>query len=362
MGIIGGILKAIILAAIIALVAAVAGALAGMFLCADGACAWAETPTSIMRTPAPVFGGLSMAMVLGALLTLGLVIVLTPSDAVTSLATIFALLIAVVAFFTFIPAVEVIEEEEPEAEPVEAVSETLAVAEPITCGDGSYLEGGACQSCFETRSVPAPARLSFDPVATDAYWEYAKAKTVVLDGRETSLATFAEDLADSSTMCLSTALLVYGSASSDGTRDVNEARAKARAQNLAEAIRDACTGSSDGLKIFALSLGQSEFTTDVPEDRPVSVSMIDSLDGSDPDASLVLEELSYALGEGASFAPILSRRDRFPRPWQGPAGLSATIEARLRPTNRRQVLRAGAPASCRVSDRLGLDEGPSLRQ
>ncbi|MCQ8184332.1 hypothetical protein [Parvularcula maris] len=366
MGTAGNILRGLVLAVLIGIAALLVGAGVALFGCASG-CGFAEPGASFVRSELGLFGGVEMAFVLGGFLLLGLLITLVPRDPVAVFAALFAIGLAAVSFFYFLPAGE-------PAEPTEVVvtdpvlpprpEDTGLIADPVLperCRDGQFLEGGVCTSCTVERVVTAEPKLRFRSVDTGANWVYAERRLVEAGSGEESVNSYIERLAERSSFCSAEALLVYGSASSDGMRPLNEERARARAANLAEAVRRACTGRSSGLTIYALSLGQSEAPSDVPEDRPVSISVIENLSGEELSSELVLEELEHAVAEGQNPAAILSRRDRFPQPWTGPRGTRDAFDAVPRPERRVRTLVPGAPPSCRTSDG-GLDDGTSLRQ
>jgi hypothetical protein len=366
MGTAGNILRGLVLAIVIGAGAVVVGGAAALFGCAGG-CSFAEPGAAFMRSEVAFLGGLTMAFALGGFLLLGLFVALVPRDPVTVLGALFGLGLAAVSFFYFLPPGELVAIEEvgdpvlpplPEEEAIGLIADPA----PLSCAAGTFEQGGTCAPCTIEQTVPAAASLRFRAVPTGASWVYADRRMVEAGGRELSIDDYTEELAGRTDLCDADALLVYGSASSDGERPVNEARAQARASNLGEAVRAACTGRSSGLTIYALSLGQSEAPMDVPEDRFVSISAIDILTDDQVTADMVLEELSYAVEEGQGVAPILSRRERFPRPWTGPRGTASSFRAVPRPTERTEILAPGAPASCRTDASFGLDEGPGLRQ
>lgn len=372
MGAIGSILRGLVLALVVGAVVAIVGALASLFGCASG-CSWANPGSDLVSAPAPGLPNVLMAVLLGGLLTLGLAIVLVPRDSVKGLAAIFALLIGADSFLYWLPRPSIDVEPTPavansgtenvvRSQPSEATSEP----EPIRCRTGSFADGSSCVPCETEEVVAVEPALSFEAIETDAFWQYAKDARVVSagSGRELTLRQLAENLAQDTAICDARALLVYGSASSDGERDLNVARAQARASNLADAISQACTGRSNGLTIFALSLGQSEATEDVPEDRLVGISAMSAAPGVDFESSVIFDELGYAISEGQLVAPLLDRRDRFPNPWQGPSGTIQGIEVKSRPMRTVISKTPGAPLSCEAPELTpaSLDGAPFLRQ
>ncbi|NNU14816.1 hypothetical protein HK107_00585 [Parvularcula sp. ZS-1/3] len=363
MGLIGNILRGIVLAVIIAVIAGLGGAMAAKFLCANG-CAWAVPPADLVAQPAPgAGGGLTMAMLFGGLSALGLAIALIPQESVKSLATVFTAAIAFLAFLVWLPRAEA--EAEPEPEPIleEPEVEPDPVAQVASCSTGEFQRAGNCVPCYVTDTVEEPAKLAFESIDTGAYWQYAKDDRVMMSGSGRTVGSAASYLASDTALCSAEALLVYGSASADGSRERNVRRARDRAENLAEAIRRACTGRASGLRIYALSLGQSEAPEDVPEDRALAVSLIQKLDtDAELSGSLILDELGYAVASGGLNAPLIERRERFPRPWAGPNGNSSALDVRARPMTSVRRLADGAPASCTADRQQGLDPRTSLRQ
>jgi hypothetical protein len=367
MGTAGNILRGLVLAVLIGIAALLVGAGAALFGCASG-CSFAEPGAAFMRSELGLFGGLQMAFALGGFLLLGLLITLVPREPVAVFAGLFALSLAAVSFLYFLPpgSSPLAEEAAAAADPVlppqpEDLGLIADPALPERCAEGDFPLGGICTSCTVERTVSAEPKLRFRSIDTGASWVYAERRLVEAGSGEESVDAYIGRLAERLDFCRAEALLVYGSASSDGERPLNEERARARAANLAEAVRKGCTGRSDGLTIYALSLGQSEAPADVPEDRPVSISVIENIGGETLTAELVLDELGHAVAEGQVPASILSRRERFPQPWTGPKGRRDPFEAEPRPTRRVRVLAPSAPASCRT-DNGGLDGASLLRQ
>jgi hypothetical protein len=376
MGTAGNILRGFVLAVVLGAGAVIIGGAAALFGCAGG-CAFAEGGARFVDEEVAFLAGLPMAFVLGGFLILGLFVSLVPRDPVSVLAALFGIGVALVSFFYFLPDTDPGLDEALRSDPVlpprpqlqaqagdvDDGGEARLTAEPaLSCPSDSFDLNGGCVPCFVEKTVTAEPRLRFSAVPTEASWVYADRRLVQIDGRELSVDAYLSTLADRTDLCRAEALVVYGSASSDGARPLNEERARARASNLAEAVRAACTGRSSGLVIYALSLGQSEAPSDVPEDRSVSISTIEILTDEEVTADMVLEELSYAVGEGQEVAPILTRRERFPRPWTGPLGTNSSFRAADRPMRTAEVLAPGAPASCRTNGASGLDAGPALRQ
>lgn len=360
MGLIGNILRGTVLAIIIAVIAGLGGAMAAKFLCANG-CAWAVPPADLVAQPAPgVGGGLTMAMLFGGLSALGLAIALIPEESVKSLATVFTAAIAFLAFLVWLPRAEA------EPEPAPAIEQPEVEPEPVpqvaSCSAGEFQRADNCVPCYVTETLVEPAKLAFASINTGAYWQYAKDDRVMMSGNGRSVGSAAATLASQTALCRAEALLVYGSASADGSRERNVRRARDRAENLADAIQKACADRADGLRIYALSLGQSEATEDVPEDRALAISMIARVDDdAELSGSLILDELGYAVASGLN-APLIERRERFPRPWAGPNGNSSALDVRARPMTSVRRLAVGAPASCTADRQQGLDPRTSLRQ
>lgn len=373
----GSLLRAVVLAVVVAAIAGLGGALATLTLCAEG-CAWANDAADIVNARAPGLP-LDMATLMGALVLVGLVVVLTPRDPVLSLAAIFAALIAAIAFLVWLPRPEPSQPvpaprtaPEPRPEP--------PLARALSCPEGSFPRDGRCMPCFVTQTERAEPRLRFDALKTDAYWQYARADRVMVGGKAVTIDAMINDVVGREGLCQAPALIVYGSASADGARDRNIIRARQRAENLAEALRRRCARVNPSIDIYALSLGQSEAAEDLPEDRAISIARIEPLTvaPSELTGALILDELGYALGEGSASVPLLERRDRFPRPWDGPSGTASAVQIKPRPARTVEVLAADAPASCRgeidadpldlpgnttsTFDEGGLDPRMSLRQ
>lgn len=366
MGAIGSLLKGIILALIVTAIVWIGALIALNFFCPLG-CKALMPYSELVQRPAPMVGeSLTMAMLLIGILFLGLVIVLSPREMVFSLGFVFAALIGLVVFLdNMTPTLEA---HSPEPEPEPAVTETippeaqseLPILAPVQCAPDEFNADGVCRKCMVAQTVTKPAKLGFVPIETGAYWEYARDATVVADGQLRSVDRFVASLAEDENFCAAEALLVYGSASSDGARELNDARARSRAENLADAARAACGASAP--RIYALSLGQSEADRDVDEDRPVSITAITKSNGFELTGELILDELGYELAEGRAASPLLARRERFPRPWSGPNGGSSALEIRARPVETVMVPAPGAPENCGAPDLLGLDGRPPLRQ
>ncbi|GGY40239.1 hypothetical protein [Parvularcula lutaonensis] len=365
MGAIGSLLKGIIAAAVVTAIVWIGALLLLNVACPLG-CEALAPYSELVKQPAPLLGeGMSMAMLLIAILFLGLVIVLTPRDMVISLAAVFAILIGAVVFLMHMTPV--LEAQEPEPEPVvtpapelDAAASELPILEPARCAPDEFLSEDGCRKCMVTETVTRPPRLDFGPVETGAFWQYAKDRTVISGGQAMDVDSFVRSLASRADFCSAEAVLVFGSASSDGLRSVNEQRARRRAENLADAVREACGPS--GPEIFALSLGQSEAERDVDEDRPVTITAIRRSNGYELTGELILDELGYELAEGRAVSPLLERRERFPHPWSGPNGTASALEVKPRPVETRMVPAPGAPESCGAPDLLGVDGRPPLRQ
>ena len=148
-------------------------------------------------------------------------------------------------------------------------------------------------------------------------------------------------------LCAADAALVLGSASSDGPRERNVARARRRAEQLAREVGTACPG----LVVFAASLGQSTAPTDRPADRALTVLAVNAREGS-VSRDAIEEELGYRLSGGGPGglpgAPLLGRLRHFPGEWVWVEGGQGRFDPapRPRPAERVTRRRAGAPPSC----------------
>ncbi|MEM0930741.1 MAG: hypothetical protein AAGI89_15755, partial [Pseudomonadota bacterium] len=303
----------------------------------------------------------------------GLFIVLTPRDPVSILAFIFALLIGVLGFLLGLPRSALVE---PEVETIvvpEPIPEEVApVVDPIpemppdpVCAAGEFYDGVACMPCEKTTLEQAKASLSFEAVETRAYWTYARAGMVSVDGQNITTKSFVADLAMDEGLCDAPAILVLGSASSDGERARNEKRAQDRANNLADAVRAAC---GDDANVMAISLGQSEAEVDAAVDRSVTIVKLNPAAGAALTPELLYSELGHALASGEPSSPLIERRPVFTKPWIGAKGEALSIEVKSRPMVRTSSLVAGAPDSCLLGDLTefevseGLDQSSTIPQ
>lgn len=375
MRLIGSIVRGLIWAVLITAVAALVGAVAAVFGCEGGGCQAFVPASELMLEPAPGLEGLlPTAAVLGGILFLGLFIVLTPRDPLSILAFIFALLIGFLGFLLGLPRSALVEPTldpimEPEPVPEETMPPVVDAIpdlpdEPV-CEAGEFYDGVACTPCEKTTLEQAKAAISFEAIETRAYWTYARAGMVNVDGQNTSTTGFVADLAVSEDLCEAPAILVLGSASSDGERERNEKRARDRADNLADAVRAAC---GDDANVMAMSLGQSEAEVDAAVDRSVTIVKLNPLGGKTLTPELLYSELGHALAAGEPSSPLIERRPVFTKPWIGAKGEALSIEVKNRPLVRQTSLVAGAPSSCEVGDLTefeiseGLDQSSTIPQ
>lgn len=374
MSLIGSIVRGLIWAVLITAVAALVGAVAAVFGCEGGGCQTFVPFAELMMEPAPgLNGSVPTVVVLGGILFFGLFIVLTPRDPVSILAFIFALLIGVLGFLLGLPRSALVE---PEVETIvvpEPIPEEVApVVDPIpemppdpVCAAGEFYDGVACMPCEKTTLEQAKASLSFEAVETRAYWTYARAGMVSVDGQNITTKSFVADLAMDEGLCDAPAILVLGSASSDGERARNEKRAQDRANNLADAVRAAC---GDDANVMAISLGQSEAEVDAAVDRSVTIVKLNPAAGAALTPELLYSELGHALASGEPSSPLIERRPVFTKPWIGAKGEALSIEVKSRPMVRTSSLVAGAPDSCLLGDLTefevseGLDQSSTIPQ
>ena len=229
---------------------------------------------------------------------------------------------------------------------------------PLACPPGQFARGEACATCFVEDTVPTPPRLALTPLRLTAAWGYARddafasydSMTFDTGGASLPLRNFAlgDRLAVAGgNLCAADAALILGSASSDGPRARNVARARRRAEQLAAEVRAACPR----LPVFAASLGQSTAPTDRPADRALTVIAVNGAPG-DVTRAAVEEELGYRLAEGGPAglvgAPLLGRLRHFPGEWSWVAGGTGRFDPapKARPSERTMRRRDGAPASC----------------
>lgn len=235
---------------------------------------------------------------------------------------------------------------EPEPEPVEQ--------EPINCPEANFWNGSGCMSCTTPESVPEAPSVFFSPLRFEAAWGYAKDNTFYhfadSSGKESTrindLVIEGKVSAGGQAVCASQAILVVGSASSDGPLARNKARAKRRATRLAEHVVASCPNKPE---IFAISLGQSRAEQDMPEDRALTIIALDTADGMKIDREMVERELGYALYGDSHGSELLSRYSAFPQTdWSWVRGGDGAINVAIspRPYVTIERLREGAPESC----------------
>ncbi|MEO1656941.1 MAG: hypothetical protein AAFR65_04400 [Pseudomonadota bacterium] len=368
MNLIGSIVRGLIWAILITAVAGLVGAVAAVFGCEDGGCQAFVPFAELMMEPAPgLSGSVPTVAVLGGILFFGLFIVLTPRDPVSILAFVFAVLIGVLGFLLGLPRSALVEPAlDPIVEPEVIPEEVLPAVDPVpdmppepVCAAGEFYDGVACTPCEKTTLEQAKASLSFEAIETRAYWTYARAGMVNVDGQNVSTTSFVADLAIDENLCDAPAVLVLGSASSDGERVRNEKRARDRANNLADAVRSAC---GEDANVMAMSLGQSEAEVDAAVDRSVTIVKLNPLGGEALTPELLYSELGHALANGEPSSPLIERRPVFTKPWIGAKGEALSIEVKNRPMVRSTSLVSGAPASCQVGDLTELEVSEGLDQ
>ena len=231
-------------------------------------------------------------------------------------------------------------------------------APALSCPPGQFARGEACATCFTEEDVPTAQALTLTPLRLAATWGYARddsfaaydSMTFDTGGTPLPLRNFAlgDRLAVAGgDLCGADAALILGSASSDGPRARNVARARRRAEQLSREVRAACPR----LTIFAASLGQSTAPTDRPADRALTVIAVEGATGTVTRAA-VEAELGYRLAEGGPAglpgAPLLGRLRHFGGEWTWVEGGEGRFDPapRPRPSERVSRRRADAPASC----------------
>lgn len=246
----------------------------------------------------------------------------------------------------------------------EAETASPARLERPECPAGNFWNGEGCSPCTVAKTEAAAPALRFVPARVEAAWDYADNRHVTAFGRSggplpvgalgfDELAARAEAAADSVEatrgLCAADAVLVLGSASSDGPLARNLDRAQQRADALAEEVSLACGGKTP---VYAISLGQSDAGDDEPTDRLVTVLGIEAVPGEAVSPSLIEAELGHALAEGGVESPLLARAGHFPlsrwswvRGANGPVGISPAA----RPVETVRRLRPDAPDSCRAA-------------
>ncbi|MEM9839979.1 MAG: hypothetical protein AAF830_12615 [Pseudomonadota bacterium] len=368
-------IRGIVIALVLIAFALVAGVVAGGVLCGEGTCAVPLRFAEALGIDGEPFTITGTAMEYGVvLLALGLIITMLPREPAVPLAALFVLLIGADGFLMTLKPAETpqpaIETEAPARaepdpvvrpapqvqrdEPAPRVQPSLSRDEtlPEPCPEGAFFDGQECAPCTVEMTSEEPAQLQFEPIDTDAYWVYASHDRVSWRGANVPVTYLVEQLDEQGMLCDAPAVLVFGSASSDGDRDRNKRRAARRADGLAAAVARVC---GNGVKTFALSLGQSRNATDVEEDRPVSIVQVFPREDAEPTGSLILEELGYELAEGDAAVPLLSRRDRFPEPWVDEDGSAADLKLEARPQVTEVVEALGAPAMCGVPTEEGAN-------
>ncbi|MEM7741667.1 MAG: hypothetical protein AAF225_12805, partial [Pseudomonadota bacterium] len=226
--------------------------------------------------------------------------------------------------------------------------------EPI-CQSDEFYDGVVCTPCEETKLEAAKASLAFEAIETRAYWTYARAGMVNVDGKNIATTSFVADLAIDAELCEAPAVLVLGSASSDGERARNEKRAQDRANNLADAVRSAC---GDETNVISMSLGQSEADVDAAVDRSVTIVKLNPLAGEPVTPELLYSELGHALANGEPSSPLIERRPVFTKPWIGAKGEALSIDVKRRPLISRVSLVKDAPDSCQLGNLSELEIAP----
>ncbi len=238
---------------------------------------------------------------------------------------------------------------EPEPEPTPE-PEPQPVSDPA-CPPGNFWNGEGCISCTVPKTEPTPAAVFFSPLAFEASWQYADDRHFVM--ADATARHSMKDLvvdggvsAGGQAVCASGAILVIGSASSDGPRARNLERAARRAARLRDRVAEACPANE---AIFALTLGQSIAPADEAGDRAVTVIGLDTPDGTPVTRALVAQELAHVLHSQTHGAALLGRHEFFPQSdWQWLNGerQPANIAPAARPFQTVDRLRDDAPAEC----------------
>lgn len=334
-------LRSLFIAIIVSALALVVGIVTAGLLCSDGGCASARGLTEILGYDGRPLSIEKTALELGAaLFALGLFITLIPRETPKILASIFSLLLIGDGFLMALAPPE------PDPEPAEVPAPRVLpapVGEPEACPDGEFRQDDVCVPCFvEVQRAVAPDVTAI-PVLTDAYWVYASERQVHRDDTNIAPIDMVEELDAAVGLCDAPAIVVFGSASSDGERQRNRLRAKTRGENLAEAAEAVC---GNDLETYVVSIGQSRHEDDLDEDRPVSIVQIFPAQGDDLTEEMILREIGHKLAEDADAVPLLAHRDRFPGPWVLGNGEPVSIDVAPRPMRSQRVLAPGAPESC----------------
>ncbi|MEM9421137.1 MAG: hypothetical protein AAF986_01305 [Pseudomonadota bacterium] len=359
---IGRTLITLLVAGALGAVAFLLGRMGAGVVC-DGPCEALLPLSEMVAQPFPIAGDKIcwlMALVGAAGLVLWFALASAPAQ--TGLASIAAL--GIIFLGALLPKGISFEKEKgepvaPPPPPVSTLTEepaSLPVAEPEPvpdpeCPAGLFWNGEGCVSCTVARTEPKPASLYFSPLAFEATWQYADDRHYVTADKAdryavTDLVVDGGVSAGGQAVCASGAILVIGSASSDGPRARNLARAARRAKRLADRVGDACPAND---AIFALSLGQSLAPTDEAGDRAVTVIGLDTPQGQPVTQSMLAEELSHVLHSQTHGAPLLTRYQHFPQDdweWVGKAKTPANIVPAERPFHTVDRLRDDAPEQC----------------
>ncbi|MEM1409463.1 MAG: hypothetical protein AAGG79_01810 [Pseudomonadota bacterium] len=338
------------------------GSIAGYTVCGEGSCQSAKDFVDLIGWDGQAFSldGTTLELI-AALLIFGFTVTMAPRDPVRLLAGIFTVLMAGNGFLMALSPnakadepteVEMADEQPaielppiPEPEPLPAFD--MQDEDTAACPPGMFREdegpGDPCVPCEIERRVPAPQTVALTPIRTDAHWVYASDRDVAAAGRSVGVGAFVKRLAAQSELCEAPAIVVLGSASSDGDRQRNRRRARSRAASLAQAVKGACGGN---VEVVALSLGQSRHRVDEPADRPIALLQAFPRQDADVTTEAILSELSFAMAEDAADLPLLDRHARFPDPWTDGAGARADISETDRPRVIEVVPAPGAPSSC----------------
>lgn len=331
-----------ILAAGLGAAAVAIGRLGAMTSC-GGPCPQLEGATALAQTPiggSPVTAGIAAAVALGVLLW----------PAISSRPLRLGTGIVSLVGLGFIGALLARAPSPASPPPAEAPAADTPTAALPACPDGTFRSGEACAPCTETMSVPEAAGLFFAPMQFEATWKYANDRAIV---RGAAGEAPVDDLTiegnvspGGQAVCASGAILVVGSASSDGPLARNEARAAARAARLASHVAKSCAKAPP---VFALSFGQSRAAADAADDRALTIIGLDTPDGTPVTAALIERELGYVLDSGVHGSALLARHANFPAAgwrWVKGGQGTPTVTIAPRPFSRVDMLRDDAPPSC----------------
>jgi len=363
-----GIGKGTLIGGVLGLIMLLGGVLSAGFICgAEDSCSAARSLADVIGWDSRPFQVTGTALeFMAALLGLGLAVTMMPRQPVRWLGAVFMALMAGDGFLMALePApTPVVEAEKPTPLPEEIPDELLAEeTQRPACRSGTFRPETSsaidCLPCTVEQQSTKPAALSLIPMRTEAHWVYASDQRVETSTGSMTTAALVQGLADEQGLCDAPAILVFGSASSDGPADRNRRRARSRADRLASAVAEVC---GSGVATYALSLGQSQHDEDDEADRPVSLTQVYPLGDAPVSGELVLQELGYALAEQEEAFPLLARRNRFPQPWTAGDDDPAQLDAVARPQVTEVVRDPQAPASCTLGGAEGLDEMALLRQ